>query len=156
MSTEYKTEIVILRSDKDTHFTGGLAQDAMETESINFPSDWRTAGINSCIIEGISIQSDQNLDWDVVIFSGSEFDNTDLDLDKAIDYTSFANTVGKQVGGAGQYYYPLASSPFKIPYVDEDRSGKLHVGLVNRSATAKNAGATGEVVITFILRPVWG
>jgi len=36
------------------------------------------------------------------------------------------------------------------------RSKKLHVGLVNRSATGKNAGATGEIRVRFGIRPIFG
>lgn len=151
-----KLSIEYLRSDKDTHFTGALAQNAIEVESINFPSIWRTAGVNECIIEGLSIQSDQNLEWDVYIFTSSEFDNTDLDLDVMIDMFNFPTTAGKTIAGANQYYYPFPANNISIPYSDAENTGKLHVGLVNRSATGKNAGATGEIVIRFALRPIYG
>lgn len=148
-----KGDIAYLDSDKDTHFSGALAQNAIEFENITFPSYW--IGIKECIIEGISIQSDQNLEWDVMLFSKSSAEDTDLDLDTFIDFFNFPSTSGKQIAGAGQYYYAFPANIMAIPYRDEDIKSQLHVGLVNRSATAKNAGATGEVKIRFALRPIY-
>lgn len=149
--------IEILNSDKDTHFTGALAQNAIENESINFPAEWRTARIHKCKIHSISIQSDQALDWDVVFWSGSEYANTDLDVDTMILYGTspmFATGDGIQIAGAGQYYYPPYQPTNPILYSDEDNNGKLHCGLINRNAVAKNAGATGEVKVTFTISPI--
>lgn len=145
-----------LDTDKDTHFTSGLAQHAMETESVAFPSDWGTIGIDECIIESIVIQADQNLEWDIYIWSEAEVDNTDIDLDKFVDYANFPTTSGKQIGAANQFYYASPANNVKIPYKDQDHTQKIHVGLVNRSATAKNAGATGEIKLRLGIRPVYG
>jgi hypothetical protein len=156
MTTRSTIRAEYIVSDKDSHFTGGLAQNAGEAESINFPADWRTIGVNQCVIESITIQSDQNLEWDIYLWSGAEADNTDLDTDTFIDYFNYATTTGKQIAGANQYYYASPSNNLNIAYKDDDNSGKLHVTLVNRSATAKNAGGTGEVKLQFIVRPVFG
>lgn len=144
--------IEYIRTDKDTHFTGGINQNAKEDESINFPTDWGSLRINECVIEGIAIQSDQNLEWDVFIWTGSEYDNTDLDTDVFLEYVNFSTTSGKQIAATNQYYYAITG--LEIPYKDADNTRKLHSSLCNRSATAKNAGATGEVVITFMVRPI--
>ena len=37
-------------SVETTHFTGALAQNAMELESLNFPSDWGTIGVSLRVI----------------------------------------------------------------------------------------------------------
>lgn len=148
--------IEIVVSDKDSHFTGGIAQNAMETESISFPSDWGVLGLNECIVESVSIQADQNLEWDVYIWEGSEFNNADIDLDTFLDYFNFPTTSGKQIGATAQFYYASVANNVAIPYRDKDKTSKLHVGLVNRSATAKNAGATGEITIKFNVRPIRG
>jgi len=153
--TRHTIAIEKIRSDKDTHFSGALAQNAIELENLSFPADWGTVGIQECVIEGITIQADQNLEWDVFIWATDGHSDTDLDLDKFIDFTNFATTDGKQIAGAGQYYYSSPSN-LSIPYRDDDKTSELHVGLVNKSATAKNAGATGEVVVEFHVRPVYG
>ena len=148
--------IVFLDTDKDTHFTGGIALNAMETESVAFPADWGKTNIDECIIESVVVQADQNLEWDIFIWSKAEFDNTDLDLDKFTDYINFPVTSGKRIAGANQYYYASPANNVKIPYRDQDRTQKIHIGLVNRSATAKNAGATGEIKLRLGIRPVYG
>jgi len=79
-----------------------------------------------------------------------------LDVDTFVDYFNYATTTGKRIAGAGQYYYASPSNNLDIAYRDADKSGKLHVLLVNRSATAKNAGATGEVKLRFVVRPIYG
>lgn len=149
-------EIQYVTSDKDTHFTTGIAQHAVDIESLDLPTDWVTLGINNIIIEGISIQSDQNLEWDVMLFTNDETTDTDLDIDSFSDFFNFATTSGKQIGATGQFYYSSPSNFMAIPYQNTDNRPKLHVGLINRSGTAKNAGATGEFTVKFALRPVWG
>lgn len=146
--------LAYIDSDKDTHFTGAIAQNAMELEAIDLPADWQTAKIREIVIEGISIQADQNLEWDVFIFSKSTAEDADIDLDAFVDYTNYPTTSGKQIAGAGQFYY--ATADMEIPYVNLDHESKIIIGLVNRSATGKNAGATGEVKIRVAARPVLG
>ena len=143
--------LVYIRSDKDVHFTGSIAQDAKGDESISFPNE--IGRTNEVVIEGIAIQADQQLEWDIFLWTGAEYDNTDLDLDKFLGYINFPTADQKQIGAANQFY--TAKTGLTIPYKDGDGTHKLHCSLVNRSATAKNAGATGEVVITFMVRPIY-
>lgn len=150
------SEIRYIDSDKDTHFAGAIAQNAMEVESLDFPSDWADISLYSIIIESITIQSDQNLEWDVYLWTDGAVDETDLDTDKFLDYFNFPASSGKQVAGANQFYYAAPSNQMNIPYYDSDKASKLHVGLVNKSASSKNAGATGEVKLRFAVRPVIG
>jgi len=138
-----RQDVVIVRSLKGTHFTGSLAQHAMETE--NFTG----LGIDDGVITSIIVQSDQNLAWDLYIWGTDGFDDTDLDADKLFGFVTFATTDGLRIAGANQYYY--TKHDLYIPFIDLDHSEELHVGLVNRSATAKNAGATGEVVVEFVI-----
>ena len=139
-----------------THFTGALAQNAIESESIALHTDLVTLGINEILIESITIHSDQNLDWDIVLWGNSDYEEAVLDSAKFIDYFNYANASGKQAAGAGPFYYASPSNNLDIPYVDQDKTSKLHISLINRHATGKNAGATGEVVIKVDYRPVWG
>ncbi|MCK4960475.1 MAG: hypothetical protein KAT00_13775 [Planctomycetes bacterium] len=145
-------EIVV--SLKGTHFTGAIVLNAIESESLNFPTDWQTLGVEKCIIEGLSIQSDQNLEWDVYIWNTSDYNSTDLDAAKLVDQINYASTAGKRIAGANQYFY--ASPTLEVPYEDKDKTSKLHLSLVNRSATAKIAGASGEIVLRLTLRPIRG
>lgn len=133
----------ILSSAKGTHFTGGINQNATEEENL--------AGLasNSIIIRTVIMQADQALDWNLLIFGKDTFADTDLDADafiaqREMDMASY----GKRIAGAGQYYMELDN--LAIPYVDADGTYELHLALQNLSATAKNAGATGEVVISIV------
>ena len=112
-------QIEFVDTDKDVHFTGALIQNAIEVESIDFPSNWGTVGINECTIEGISIQSDQNLEWDVYIFSTSGHSDTDLDLDTFVDKFNWATTTADRIAGAGQYYYPSPDNNMRVVYYDK-------------------------------------
>ena len=141
---------VKISSDKDLNFTTSLVTNAGEDEDLT--------GLKSsaALITGISIVSDQNLDWDVQFYSTDGFDDTDLDLDTFIGVFKFVASDGDQVGATGPYKYSTSSSSNRfigIDYVDADETKELHVKLVNRSATSKNAGGTGEVVVTFLYLP---
>lgn len=136
-----------VRSDKDTHFTGAIAQNAKEDENLT--------GLlsNNIRITKVAIQSDQQLDYRLIFFATDQFDNTDLDVDdftaeREMDLTAY----GFQIAGANQWYMELDN--LSILYTDDDATYELHVSLQNLSATGKNAGATGEVVIeiTYELR----
>lgn len=132
----------ILHSDKDTHFTGAIAQDASEEENLT--------GLmaNRIRITGIAIQSDQQLHYQVALYGNDAFGDANLDLDyfkHIIDLD--LTTYGIQTGGVNQYR--MAMDGLAIDYEDLDGTEELHVALVNRSATAKNAGATGEVKLSF-------
>lgn len=150
---------LVVKSDKDTNFTTGLAQNAGEEENIS--------GIRyrSGTIEAIHITSDQNLDWDVYFFAKDGQMDTNLDTEYFLGVVTFVAADAKQIAGAGQYYYSTnnCSYPFRpFPYTDLDAyaviesdqvTPELHVTIVNRNATAKNAGATGEIVLTVVYRP---
>ena len=145
-----------VRSETDTHFNTEIVQYAADNENLAFPAG--LVGCGECVIEAVVIQSIQNLDWYVYIFGTDGFDNTDLDLDYFIEYVAFATSTGLQVGATAQYYY--SSTNLNIPYKDLDwdsskeTAAELHIALVNRNSTAKNAGDTGDVLLDIIIRPV--
>jgi hypothetical protein len=56
MSVHYSIETI--SSDKDTNFTAALAQNAIENESLSFPSDYSTVNINKLKINSIAVQAD--------------------------------------------------------------------------------------------------
>lgn len=129
-----------LVSDKDAHFTGAIAQNAIETENI--------AGLisNNIKITGIAIESDQNLAYRLLFWRKDTAASADLDIDEFIaDQELDLPSYGFQVAGAGQYY--MFVDGLDIEYQDADDTYELHVSLQNLSATGKNAGATGEVKI---------
>lgn len=142
VGTRVSETFTTINSDKDTHFTGAIAQNAIEEENI--------AGLvaNKIKIVGLSIQSDQQLDYRVIFFGKDTFADADLDVDaftseQELDLPSY----GWRIAGAGQYY--MVVNGLSIDYEDQDGTQELHVALQNLSVTAKGAGATGEVVLRF-------
>lgn len=153
----------IIVSDKDTHFTGALATGAGEEENLT--------GLKAPtgVIESVTLTSDQNLDWDLYFYATDRITDTDLDLEYFLGHVQFVAADAQQIGGAGQYYYDTTTSSYAfrtIPYVDKDAldwydaptasaqvNPEIHVVLVNRNATSKNAGATGEVKVLIQFRP---
>ena len=127
-------------SDKDTNFTGAIAQNANEKESLT------GLEANELTIVSIGIQSDQPLNYRLWIFETDAFEDTDLDVDSFLEFVDFdLVTNNVQLGAANQYYYAITN--LNIDYKDLDETNELHIALENLSATAKNAGATGEVKV---------
>lgn len=143
-------------SDKDLDFTEALAENRMEIESLSFPNSWSKVELHECIIENVTIQSKQNLEWDVWFFSTAGGNDADLDSDTFIDGFNFPKTEGGQIENKGQYYYVSPTNHIAVPFKDENMTSKIHIGLINRSATAKYTGASGEVKIRIMVRGVYG
>lgn len=133
----------VKRSDKDTHFTGALAQYEAEAENIT--------GLlsNNIIIKQVTLLSEQQLYYRLHFFSKDVFESTDPDLDAYIGWLDFdLPTHGIRYKNTGLYRLSLMSEgEGLLRYIDEDESNELHVALENLSSTAKNAGSGGYVVI---------
>ena len=139
-----------ISTDKDTQFIANLATNAIDSISLDMPSDWQTAGINKLVINELMLQCTQGgLDLELIFWRTSGYNNADMDEAKIITRISLTEGTdgATQIAGANQYYYknPLGQS---IEYVDEDNSSKIHVSLVNRDATAKNTAATGVITMS--------
>jgi hypothetical protein len=91
--------------------------------------------------------SDQNLAWDVMFFRTTFVPplTADADLHPLVEWIEFRAVDGKRVAAAGLYLYTWTG--LDIPYFTTDAPGRVHVGLINRDAVAKAAGAAGEVII---------
>jgi hypothetical protein len=141
-----------VRSDKDTHFTGAIIQNAAEEENIVLPQCLRGMNGNArAIVRSVAIVSDENLDWEVWLFRTDGFQDADLDLDTFTGFMAFAVADARQIAGAGPFYYYRGE--LNLPYQDADNTGELHIALVNRSAAAKSAGAAGEAVVILEMEP---
>lgn len=143
----------IISTDKDVHFTTELIADAVEEENISFPSAWVTTGIQTVEIRNLTVQSDQNIQWDIQFYATDAHSNTDLDLDKFVTNVNFGTGDGVTNAGTGQYRYDKNPTFIPFMYTDEDNSSEFHITLVSRGAT-KNAGATGEIVIKIHAVPI--
>lgn len=144
-------DIYEFRTDKDVNFTGALAQNVSASENIALPPQLAGPGGSARnILRAIAVIADQNLNWDVQLFSSSAFSNANLDLDTYIYNVIFTES-GQQRDGAGQFYWTRTG--LIVPVWDANNTGVVHLSLVNRSAAGKNAGATGEIVIKLFMEP---
>lgn len=142
-----------VRSDKDTHFTGTIAQNANENENIVVPGC--LAGIRGNVrsyLRSITILSDQNLAWEIMMFSADSFDDADADVDTMIGWWQFSTAGAVQIAAAGLFRYYIDG--LAVPVLDDDNTSEIHIMLLNRSATGKNSGATGEIVVELVLEPM--
>lgn len=137
---ELRTIIYPVRSDKDEHFTGAIAQDGIERENLpNLRSD-------RVRISKVSIQAIQALHYQVLLYSTDAFDESDLDNDKFVASIDLdLATYGFQQT-TSQYRMDIERS---IDYLDEDETKELHVVLKNLDPTSKIAGTNGQVVLEF-------
>lgn len=133
-------------SDKDSHFTGAIADGAHEFENITgLPS-------NVGQIEGIWLLAEEQLDWTVHFWSSDGADDADLDSDSWLGSVDLAGADAKRIVGASEgtwRYVAMLSEP--LAYFDADGTNELHVSLQPNGA-AKTAGATGEVRLRIAFR----
>lgn len=136
-----------VRTDKDTNFTGAIAQNAGATANLVVPAGLSGMdGQVELILRGITVISKENLSWETQFFASDAYQNADLDLDGFIARWTFAASDAVQIGATGTYEYYIDG--LEIPLWDNDRSGEIHLELVNRSAASKTAGAAGQLVVT--------
>jgi hypothetical protein len=127
-----------LLTDKDIHFTTAIGEGAVENESIDFPKNWKSLGLQKLLIHTVWLWSDQGLDWGLKfwpdsIYKGATGNDIELLADDAIQ-------------ASNQFYY--IHEPVKpIPYQDKDGTSKIHIGLINNSFVSKTAGSAGKVVV---------
>ena len=133
----------IERTDKDTHFTASGVQNAMLLETVgDLPNDIQQP--NAITITRITVWSKQNLDWDVMLFNNATGQpSADADLHSMVDWVTFLTTDAVRIAGTGLYLYSV--SGLSLSYLPDDR--QFYIGLINRNATTKNAGTTGEAVV---------
>lgn len=135
--------MIFVRSDKDTHFTTALIQYASEYEDLSIGGIAPTTRADG-IITSIRLLSLQNLAWWVGFYTRRRNYQANYDLDTLVGAQSFV--AGDAFLSATTYIY--IATGLRMPYQDEDMLGELHVGLHNRSASAKTAGDGGQIQMT--------
>jgi len=142
-------QVWVVRSAKATHFSGALVTDALELEAMGdaAPTSSNRVPTIRSRIRKITILSEQNLAWDVMLFKNTYTPplSTDPDLHPLVEWLSFLAADAVRVAGVGLYIYTWTG--LDIPYFNTDAPGQIHVGLINRDAVAKIAGAGGNVVV---------
>ena len=139
---ELRSVIYSVVSDKDVNFTEQLIKNAVERENI---TGLRS---NRVRISKISIQADQQLLFEVLLYGTDAFEESDLDDDRFIASVELnLPTYGFQQTTS---QWRLDIENLDIDYIDVDSTKEIHAVLRNLSPTTKNAGATGEVKLEFL------
>lgn len=155
-------QLVYVQTDPTTQFTAAISQNAAATLNMAPGGslgqvDGGLSGNRSCKarLRSIGIKSVEGLDWEVWLWGKDTFATATAMADRyPWGFAALAvATVGRQIAGAGIYYYYLAG--LDIPYVDLDDSGEVHLGLIPRSA-GKSANASGTIQITLGFEPTLG
>lgn len=131
-----------VRSIKGTHFTTGIVQNAVETESL--PSGislYKPVGV----IRRVIILSKENLDWEIMFWGNGSYNTGDCDTEIHYGSKKFIAANGSQIGAAGIWRYD--SGELNIRYEDLTKTQLLHCAICNRSVAAKTAGAAGEMTV---------
>lgn len=138
-----------VKSDSAAHFTGAIAQNAGELESIDANNAIGITGRSR--IAAVVIRSTENLDWELLFFATAAGNHATVGTNRFLGAIAFVAADADRVGGAGLYLYGRAG--LNIPYFDLDRTSKLHVMLVNRSVAAKSAAGAGLLDVEVMLEP---
>ena len=139
---ELRTVIYTISSDKDLHFTSQLVKNAVERE------DLTGLRSNRIRISKISIQADQQLLFEVLLYGTDAFEEADLDDDRFVASVELnLPTYGFQ---QTENQWRLDVENLNIDYIDVDSTKEIHVVLRNLSPTTKTAGADGEVKLEFL------
>lgn len=151
-------QLIAVRTDPATQFIGALAQNAAATVNLaqaqagqDSGDGYLDGGLVSASLQArlrsLLIQSRENLAWEVWLWGKDTFNAslTDPAQNFPLGRWAFTAAMGVQIAGAGLWYYYIDG--LDQAYVDLDRTGELHLMLVNRSAAAKSAGADGAVCL---------
>lgn len=144
------TKGVLIKSDKDTHFTTAIAVNAKEDENLTGLQS------NKILITNVAIEAKEPKHYVLWFWTRNTFNNADLDADAFKGLVELDLSVnGRQVGGANQYYWDEKLGRGNgLEYEDMDGSKELHVSLQNLGVGAKTAGVNGEVVVKISYLPL--
>ena len=152
-----------IRTDPTVDFTGAIAQNAMAVANIT-PEGFLARRFR---LTNLVIESKEALDWELWLWLKDYGAGPAVPGDAYLaGYWGFQGAFAKQIGGAGLYYYFIPG--LDVFYEDlnfESPGGSpgpnptapvIHLGLVNRSAAAKTAGAAGAVLVQMQVDPCLG
>lgn len=132
-------------------FTGSLAQNALATAILTPQAGIAAGGGSRFVLRAIEVTSVENLDWELWLWGKPGVNADVIDSEGWMGYWSFAASNAVQIAGAGRYYYYIDG--LGIPYhnLESPPTGKVYLGLVNRSAAGKTAGAGGAIVVKLVV-----
>jgi len=149
-----------VQSNEALHFTEALTQNQISANyDLQLPS-----ACGPVIVQAEVLVSVQNLAYEVWLFNRAVNLTSDPATDGFVGMWQFGAlaagfagwTVTPAAGGGANPLFRQFIAGLAIPYTDRDNVSTpnaplLHCRLINRSATAKNAGATGELVVSFLV-----
>jgi len=136
----------IIQTDKDVHFTQEILQNQCENEILNLPT-------NKCVIDGITIQSKQPLNYKLIIFGNNYFNNSNMNIEKFIGSIDLDMTQSPTFRIDNSNQYRLNSEDLNLFYTDYNETNKLYISLMNMSITPKLNGVDGEIQINIKISP---
>lgn len=156
-------QIIALDTDPAANYLDAIATNAMVLENLQLDLSICGTATARSRITGMAIVSVEALDWELWLFRKAAGVGAGIATNSFIGYWSFLGATAKQIAATGLYYYYIFG--LDVPYTDDDPSsvrdatnfaGRFHLGLVNRSAAAKTAGAGGAIKITLFVDPTHG
>jgi len=136
----------IIQTDKYIHFTQELLQNQCENEILNLPT-------NKCVIDGITIQSKQPLNYKLIIFGNNYFNNSNMNIEKFIGSIDLNLTQSQTFRIDNSNQYRLNSEDLRIFYQDYNETNKLYISLMNMSTAPKVSGIDGDIQINIKISP---
>ena len=140
------------RSDYTADFRLGLVTNASQYANLQVVQGLSRGDVKGYIVSA-KIQSIQKLDWRLEIHSRrlSEASAPFYSGTRMARMNNLVATIQfskeQATGYATSFMY--FRDALKIPYIDEDSLGEVHVNLLNQNATAKLPGDTGAIHVAF-------
>lgn len=145
-------------TDPSAQFRASIAQNAKSDLDLALPTT--LAGVNGDArgsLRSLTIVSIQNLAWELWLWESA----THSTLTAAVTAAG-SNVIGRWTFAAGDGIQDISGDfiyyidGLDVPYFDADKTGKLHLSLVNRSVTTKSANDAGAVQVKGrIAQPVY-
>lgn len=142
------------KTDPLTQFRAAIAQDAGTDLDLEMsgaaavPNPTALAGVGGdCrgLLKSLTIISVENLAWELWVWRKAAHGTVTLGTVSVIGKFTFSEADGRQIAGAGDYYYYV--DDIDLPVTDDDKTGKLHLTLVNRSIASKTVDDAGAVQV---------
>lgn len=160
-------QLIAVRTNPATQFTGALAQNAALTENLamNFLTGDKDGYVDPGLgagktvksrLRSLDIVSVENLAWELWLWGKDTFNAslTNPALVYPLGRWAFTAGMAVQIAGAGLWYYYIDG--LDQSYLDLDSSGEIHLMLVNRSVAAKTADAGGAIMIQLNFENTYG
>lgn len=137
------------KTDPSTQFRAAIAQNAKTDLDFTLPPT--LAGVNGdarSLLKSLTIVSIENLAWELWLWRSA----THATLTGGVTAAG-SNVIGRWTFAAGDGIQDVTGDfiyyidGLEIPVTDDDKTGKLHLSLVNRSVASKSANDAGAIQI---------